>query len=140
MGVEPIGMSSGTPCSYQAQSAPLDSGEWPRVCAGPPSLYATCQVPERQAWGLTGMDKEKDMKRIIAHQYTIVLGVLAVLVCAAGIVWATSPHFINASVSFNSTAGTASCTWKESGLGDNVLITYECSADGKAVYACINGG
>lgn len=61
-------------------------------------------------------------------------------VLAATGAWAQSPHFNNASVSFDSNTGTASCTWKESGLGNNVTITYDCSADAVAIYACINGG
>ena len=66
--------------------------------------------------------------------------VLATLVGSAGVVWAESPHFITAHSTFSSTAGTLSCSWKESGLGDNASISYECSADGKATYACINKG
>jgi hypothetical protein len=31
-------------------------------------------------------------------------------------------------------------TFKEAGLGDNVLINYKASANGTTVYACINGG
>ena len=77
------------------------------------------------------------MKRIITQRSKVVLA-LAALVCTAGIVWATSPHFVTAS-------GNASGTnfvvcFKESGLGDNALISYEASASATAQYVCINGG
>src|SRR5215510_10731352 len=71
---------------------------------------------------------------------SVLVSITLVGALAATGAWAVSPHFINASVSFDSTTGTASCTWKEAGLGDNVTIAYACSADAVAIYACINGG
>ena len=52
--------------------------------------------------------------------------------------FAASPHFISASAS--DPGGNLTVTFKEAGLGDTVLISYEASANGTAVYACINGG
>jgi hypothetical protein len=56
------------------------------------------------------------------------------------VAFAASPHFISASASGPDSAGNLAVSFKESGLGDNALITYVASADGTAVYACINGG
>ena len=52
--------------------------------------------------------------------------------------FAASPHFL--SVSASDPTGNLTVTFKEAGLGNNVLINYEASANGTAVYACINGG
>ena len=71
---------------------------------------------------------------------SVLVSIALVGVLAGTGAWAVNPHFINASVSFNSTEGTVSCNWKEAGLGNNVSIDYVCSADGKAIYACINKG
>src|SRR5437762_3131778 len=93
IGVEPEGCRAERPVATRPK-APRSSRESGPVCVrGSLSLYATCQVPERQAWGLTGMDKEKDMKRIIAQQSMVILA-LAALALAAGTVWGDSPHFI----------------------------------------------
>jgi hypothetical protein len=51
-----------------------------------------------------------------------------------------SPHFVSASVSGPNSSGQLVVSFKEAGLGDNQLISYLASADGSAVYACINGG
>jgi hypothetical protein len=52
--------------------------------------------------------------------------------------FAASPHFL--SVSASDPAGNLTVTFKEAGLGDNMNINYKASANGTAVYACINGG
>lgn len=52
---------------------------------------------------------------------------------------ATSPHFLRASDSIDGD-GNLTCSWKEAGLGNNALITYECSAFADVTYICINGG
>ncbi|MGE5139418.1 MAG: hypothetical protein ACM3JD_08165 [Rudaea sp.] len=73
------------------------------------------------------------MKRII---------VLLVVVAFIGIVapvYATSPHFVNASGSITSN-GALSVNWKEAGLGNNLFIDYLATTDSTAIYACINGG
>ena len=56
------------------------------------------------------------------------------------VAFAANPHFISASASGPNSAGNLTVSFKESGLGDNALIDYVASADGTAVYACINGG
>ena len=56
------------------------------------------------------------------------------------VAFAANPHFINASANFQGTGPNLNVTFKESGLGDNVSITYIASADATATYACINGG
>ena len=53
--------------------------------------------------------------------------------------FADNPHFIKASAAINND-GSLEVSWKEAGLGDNQLISYLASADGDAVYVCINGG
>ncbi len=52
--------------------------------------------------------------------------------------FATSPHFISASAQLSGTNLVVS--FKEAGLGNNVLIHEVASADATAMYACINGG
>jgi hypothetical protein len=42
-----------------------------------------------------------------------------------------SPHFLRASAAVN-TNGTLTVSWKEAGLGDNVLIHYVANADATA--------
>lgn len=58
----------------------------------------------------------------------------------AGSALADSPHFNSSSVSGVNSSGNLVVSFKESGLGNNALITYVASADGVATYACINGG
>jgi hypothetical protein len=53
---------------------------------------------------------------------------------------AQNPHFVRASASGPNNDGSLTVSWKESGLGDNVLIDYLAAADATAVYACINRG
>jgi hypothetical protein len=63
-----------------------------------------------------------------------------VALALAGVASATSPHFVNASASGPTASGTLPVSFKEAGLGNNQLIDYAATADGTAVYACINGG
>jgi hypothetical protein len=67
---------------------------------------------------------------------------LAIALCALTVstAFAASPHFITASAAFAGSGPNLNVSFKEAGLGDNLLITYVASADGTAVYACINGG
>jgi hypothetical protein len=51
---------------------------------------------------------------------------------------AASPHFINASAHLS--GSNLVISWKEAGLGDNVLITYTGGGDGTARYVCVNRG
>lgn len=63
---------------------------------------------------------------------------LAGVVLAASPALATSPHFI--SVSGNLSGSNLIVSWKESGLGNNLLISYTTNADATAVFVCVNGG
>ncbi len=65
---------------------------------------------------------------------------LLALFIAAPAALATSPHFISASAAFQGSGPNLNVSFKESGLGNNQLITYTASANATAVYACINGG
>lgn len=68
------------------------------------------------------------------------LAVVAVLALAAAAP-ADSPHFIRASASGPNATGQLVVSWKEAGLGNNVLIEYvAAAANSTATYACINGG
>jgi len=56
---------------------------------------------------------------------------------------AQNPHFISATAAITTTgtdAGDLVVSWKEAGLGNNVLVNYTAGADGTATYACINNG
>ena len=52
---------------------------------------------------------------------------------------AQNPHFLKASASLSSD-GDLTVSFKEAGLGNNLLITYVASASATAEYACINKG
>jgi hypothetical protein len=52
---------------------------------------------------------------------------------------AVSAHFISGPTA-TIVDGDLVVTWKEAGLGNDVTAMYQATADGKAVYACINGG
>jgi hypothetical protein len=80
------------------------------------------------------------MKGTIANRSKIVL-TLAALACTAGIVWAASPHFINSKTSATIIQnGDLVVSWKEAGLGDNVSIDYEASANASATCTCVTNG
>lgn len=51
----------------------------------------------------------------------------------------SSPHFISATAALDA-AHNAVVSWKESGLGDNVSITYKASANVTATFECVNNG
>jgi hypothetical protein len=65
---------------------------------------------------------------------------IALLALTISTAFAASPHFISASAAFAGSGPNLNVSFKEAGLGDNQNITYVASADGTAVYACINGG
>jgi hypothetical protein len=65
---------------------------------------------------------------------------LLVLTAAAGIASAQSPHFVRADVGFSGSSPNLAVTFKESGLGDNLLVNISASSSASALYACINGG
>lgn len=73
---------------------------------------------------------------------TFLSAILAAIVLTLGLgsgpAWTANPHFIKADddlKGFN-----LICSWKEAGLGDNQNISYRCSADANALYACQNNG
>ncbi len=63
-----------------------------------------------------------------------------ILAISVSNVFAASPHFVNASASFQGSSPQLEVSWKEAGLGDNLQIHYVASANASAMYACINGG
>ena len=67
-----------------------------------------------------------------------VLIAMLMLALSVATAFATSPHFISASASLS--GANLNVSFKESGLGNNALITYNATADGTATYVCVNGG
>jgi hypothetical protein len=65
---------------------------------------------------------------------------IALLALTVSTAFAANAHFISASAAFAGSDPNLNVSFKEAGLGDNLNITYVASADGTAVYACINGG
>ena len=61
------------------------------------------------------------------------IGLVAVSALAAAI------HFIQASANIDK-SGDLVISWKEAGLGKDTSVSYYASANGSAVYACINHG
>jgi len=67
--------------------------------------------------------------------------IAVVLGLTAGAVIAASAHFVNGpDSSLNTSTGSVTVTWKEAGMGDTTLVSYEASADGRARYQCVNRG
>lgn len=64
---------------------------------------------------------------------------LVVMLATAAPALAQSPHFIRASGNLNAD-GSLTVSFKEAGLGTNQLINYALTADGTAVYVCVNRG
>jgi hypothetical protein len=75
--------------------------------------------------------------RQVGSAVVLAMALLALTVSTA---FAAAPHFISASAAFAGSGPNLNVSFKESGLGDNQNITYVATADGTAVYACINGG
>ncbi|MCU1308801.1 MAG: hypothetical protein JWN45_3496 [Acidobacteriaceae bacterium] len=73
---------------------------------------------------------------------TVTLFVFFVACFATTAGWAQNAHFISASSSLSagSDPDDLVVSFKEAGLGNDVTIAYEATADGTATYACINGG
>ncbi len=72
---------------------------------------------------------------------TIMTLLLFVLATTPGPALADSPHFIGtASVVGINNDGSLTVSWKEAGLGSNVLIDYAFTADATADYGCVNKG
>jgi hypothetical protein len=77
------------------------------------------------------------MRRGILFMFTLPM-MLAGFLVAATPALAVSPHFISASANLSGT--NLNVSFKESGLGNNALITYTASADATATYVCVNKG
>ncbi len=66
---------------------------------------------------------------------------LAFATITASAAWAQSPHFIGtATVSAISSDGSISVSFKEAGVGNNVLISYAFGGNWVADYGCVNKG
>src|SRR5438046_983826 len=72
---------------------------------------------------------------------------LSILTCTmialgfmATTVRAQSPHFLSCGVSGVNSDGTLDASFRIAGLGSNQSITVTASADGSAVYGCLNKG
>jgi hypothetical protein len=63
--------------------------------------------------------------------------VVAALALTAGIVWAVNPHFIFVRASIQSD-GDLDVSFKEAGLGGNLLIDYLAEADATVTCTCVN--
>jgi hypothetical protein len=64
----------------------------------------------------------------------------AALTLAAGTAWAQSPHFVGRVTATLLANNDVQVCFKEAGLGSNVLIAYEATADETATFVCVNGG
>src|SRR5262250_71001 len=82
--------------------------------------------------------ERSSMRRGILFIFALPL-MLAGFVMAAPAALAVSPHFVSASATVNAD-GSLTVSFKEAGLGDNVLISYTASADATATYVCVNKG
>jgi hypothetical protein len=80
------------------------------------------------------------MERMIARQGKVVLLALAALVCAAGMAWADSPHFVGRVTAELLANNNVLVCFKEAGLGSNALIAYEATANVTATFVCVNNG
>jgi len=68
----------------------------------------------------------------------ILATVCATAVVGVPIALAVSPHFVSASATLS--GANLVVNFKEAGLGTNQNITYVASADGTAIYVCVNRG
>jgi hypothetical protein len=80
------------------------------------------------------------MRLIATFRFRFVSVMIAALVCAVGVVWAQSPHFVGKVTAALDQDSNVVVSFKEAGLGNNLLITYEVSADATATYNCVNKG
>jgi len=80
-------------------------------------------------------------RRLTMRRFTIAaLLAMLMLVLSVSAAFASSPHFISASASVNS-SGSLVATFKEAGLGTTVTTeSITLNATASALYACINGG
>jgi hypothetical protein len=77
------------------------------------------------------------MRRRILYVLTLPM-MLAGVIMAAAPAFAVNAHFVSQSAKISGTNLVVS--FHESGLGDNVLVSYEADADATATYVCVNKG
>ena len=77
------------------------------------------------------------MRRGILFIITLPM-MLAGFIMAAPAAFAVNAHFVGASASISGTNLVVS--FHESGLGDNVLVSYEADANATATFVCVNKG
>ena len=82
------------------------------------------------------------MKTIIGLATILAVAIgLATIVAIVSVAWAQSPHFIGvAQIAGVFSDGGISASFKEAGLGDSVLVTYELAGKFSADYGCVNHG
>jgi hypothetical protein len=76
--------------------------------------------------------------RLAGRLGVAVVTTLLLMAIAVPAALADSPHFISASAKLS--GANLVVSFKEAGLGTNQLINYTASADGTAVYVCVNNG
>jgi hypothetical protein len=74
----------------------------------------------------------------LKKRYGVVAALVGAIAALSTVAFAQNEHFINASARLSGTNLIVS--WKEAGLGANVLITYRASADASVTYVCVNRG
>jgi hypothetical protein len=74
------------------------------------------------------------------NQFKAAFGLILMFLIGASPLLAQSPHFVSASAAGPDSDGDLRVSFKEAGLGSNVLINYLASANATATYACINRG
>jgi hypothetical protein len=74
------------------------------------------------------------------HTRTLLAAVA--ITAIAGVAYADSPHFVKGPTGgIDATNGDYTATWKEAGLGNNQLITYDLSAENAIfTWRCFNKG
>jgi hypothetical protein len=83
--------------------------------------------------------EENSMSLAMPSHKLLFTALAAFVLVLPAVASAQNPHFISASDATDN-VGDLVVSWKEAGLGNNVLVNYTTAADGTAVYACINNG
>lgn len=73
------------------------------------------------------------------RQVATVLFLLVLVATPTSVVFAENPHFVG-KVTATLDGANVVVSWKEAGLGDNLLINYTASASATADYVCVNNG
>jgi hypothetical protein len=75
----------------------------------------------------------------IVQKRAKVVCLVALLTLVAAVTWADNPHFIRATAALDNDDNLV-VSWKEAGLGSNVVVQYTASADATAEFQCVNRG